>query len=354
VNEEESSDFTYSPYVEFEQNLNKITDLLNNESKDNNNNVLKTKPTFVDSANEALKLLRSGMRNRKIGETGCNQTSSRSHVIFSITITKDNKETRGFISKSILCFLVLGGTERVNESHPTPLQLKEGSYINTSLSHLKTVIEALSKSLPHIPYKNDQLTEYLQDIFEGNTEINMIACISSSNGKSNRIRATLDYVNGMKKMKPLVKKGNVAGKIQMHTTPKKEQTLNPGNNGENQNETNGNLLQRFEGLEKQVKELQLILETSKVVQNKAPRMVKIHKNIVPKPMEEPSEFPKIPYLERKILVDVARIMVLCEWLLFYRNAAVYKSLQEGLCRKDGYWTCAQECPKNFRKKSIAS
>jgi hypothetical protein len=52
--------------------------------------------------------------------------------------------------------------------------------------------------------------------------------------------------------------------------------------------------ERIEGLEKKLNELQLIQETSKIVRNKAPRMVQIQKNIVPQPMEEPSEFPKIP------------------------------------------------------------
>jgi hypothetical protein len=118
----------------------------------------------------------------------------------------------------------LGGSERICESNTTLEQRNEGIAINKSLFDLKTVTLALSKSLPHIPYNNDPLTKHLKDSFEGNSHIAVIACISPSDRISNGILNTLDFVSGMKKIKPSVtKKDELVGKNSkqlIHATPK--------------------------------------------------------------------------------------------------------------------------------------
>lgn len=116
------------------------------------------------AANEevALSLLFQGSTCRKVAETSMNQCSSRSHSIFSITLT-----TRGLGSEvvtrsapSILCgcdltetpptpnrskmnLVDLAGSERVAKTGADGRVLQEAKHINLSLHHLEHVIVSL-------------------------------------------------------------------------------------------------------------------------------------------------------------------------------------------------------------------
>jgi hypothetical protein len=297
----------------------------------------------VDSADETLQLFRRGIQNRTTRETKCNGTSSRSHGIFSIRILKNEKETGGSIATSTLCFLDLGGSESKTESIGT----KEGIYINKSLSNLTTVVHALSKGLPIIPYNNDPLTVNLKDAFEGNAEIIVLACISPSDAKCNRIMRTLDYVKGMKKIQPPVRAAETNSNPQLH---KEEATGNPGKDRVEQSETGRTLSQKVETLEKEVKELKLIISSrsNNIVMHKRPPKVT---NKETKPKEEtPRSSPPIKDSERKVLIDVTYIMFLCNWLAFNRNETLYKSFKTWFCGKPGFWNSDEKCPKNLRNK----
>eukprot|EP00979_Chaetoceros_neogracilis_P017568 scaffold10241_cov256-Chaetoceros_neogracile.AAC.24 len=137
----------------------------------------------IASEEEGLNFLFLGDTSRAIGETEMNQSSSRSHCIFTIHVEKRQHGTDTVI-RSKLNLVDLAGSERVHKTHSTGQTLKEAQYINTSLFFLEMVIVALhekskkGKENTHIPYRNSMMTSVLRDSLGGNCKTLMIATIS--------------------------------------------------------------------------------------------------------------------------------------------------------------------------------
>ena len=73
-----------------------------------------------------------------------NRDSSRSHTIFSITITQhDSRKSQKITSK--LYIVDLAGSEKVCKTEATGLRLEEAKTINKSLATLAKVISALTE-----------------------------------------------------------------------------------------------------------------------------------------------------------------------------------------------------------------
>lgn len=100
--------------------------------------------TVVTTPKEALALMELGNSSRTQAKTRMNDTSSRSHAVFTIRIDGHMKSTaadgrkRKFTSKMNL--VDLAGSERQRNTGATGKRLREGSAINKSLSVLGTVI----------------------------------------------------------------------------------------------------------------------------------------------------------------------------------------------------------------------
>ena len=77
----------------------------------------------------------------------CNERSSRSHSILSLTIG----------GKGTLSLIDLAGSERLNTTKVEGERQKETLAINKSLSALADVISAL-KEKRHVPFRNSKLT----------------------------------------------------------------------------------------------------------------------------------------------------------------------------------------------------
>jgi len=126
--------------------------------------------------------------NRSTSTTKMNDTSSRSHAIFTITLRQckvsvegDKVKTTEVVSK--LHLVDLAGSERVKRSGVTGQALKEATHINSGLLALGNVIVALSSDeaaagRKHIPYRDSKLTRLLQDSIGGNSLTVLISCIS--------------------------------------------------------------------------------------------------------------------------------------------------------------------------------
>lgn len=157
--------------------------------------------TVVHNALDLQSVLDKGLMNRTIGATLMNDTSSRSHSIFSITVEMSTTDENGkeHIRVGKLNLVDLAGSERQKKTGATGQQLKEGTKINLSLSALGNVISALSEGRgKHVPYRDSKLTRLLQDSLGGNTKTLMVAAISPADYNYEETLSTLRYANRAK------------------------------------------------------------------------------------------------------------------------------------------------------------
>jgi hypothetical protein len=157
-------------YIEIYNEL--IRDLLDDSSKKNYLQIREdTSGEFfvgdvteliVSSCAELLGIMTRGSKNRATSMTNMNDKSSRSHAVFTVSLTQQNS-TKDVTLHSKLVLVDLAGSEAVKKSGAEGGQLKEAASINQSLSSLGLVINALTtKGTKHIPFRNSSLTKLLR------------------------------------------------------------------------------------------------------------------------------------------------------------------------------------------------
>ncbi|XP_043096765.1 kinesin-like protein KIN-14I [Puntigrus tetrazona] len=149
------------------------------------------------SAGELFALFEQGCANRHIAATKMNVESSRSHLIIGIMIESRNL-TNGSVSFGKLSLVDLAGSERAAKTGAKDDQLKEANSINKSLSALGDVISALSMEQPHVPYRNNKLTQLMQDSLGGNAKTLMFLNISPSDCNLDETLTSLIYATRVK------------------------------------------------------------------------------------------------------------------------------------------------------------
>lgn len=131
----------------------------------------------VTNLEEVTKLLAVSDKNRSQASTNMNEHSSRSHMMLTVSITSEHKETR-VVSRGKLNLVDLAGSERLDKSGATGVALKEAQNINKSLSALGDVIAARAMKQGHIPFRNSTLTYLLQDSLSQDSKTLMFVCVS--------------------------------------------------------------------------------------------------------------------------------------------------------------------------------
>ncbi|KAI1623030.1 kinesin family member 1/13/14 [Exophiala viscosa] len=163
----------------------------------------------VRSFNEIENLMDEGNKARTVAATNMNETSSRSHAVFTLTLTqkRHDVETSMDTEKVAKISLVdLAGSERATSTGATGARLKEGAEINRSLSTLGRVIAALAdlssgKKGMKVPYRDSVLTWLLKDSLGGNSLTAMIAAISPADINFEETLSTLRYADSAKRIK---------------------------------------------------------------------------------------------------------------------------------------------------------
>lgn len=172
----------------------------------------------VRSLDEILRYMKMGDRSRTTASTKMNDTSSRSHAVFTIMLKQihHDMETDETTERSSRIRLVdLAGSERAKATEATGQRLREGSNINKSLTTLGRVIAALADpkhtSTPKkknkqrtggeqiVPYRDSILTWLLKDSLGGNSKTAMIACIAPSDYEETL--STLRYADQAKRIR---------------------------------------------------------------------------------------------------------------------------------------------------------
>lgn len=111
--------------------------------------------TFIRSAEEGSRLLKHGSHKRQVAATKCNDLSSRSHTVFTITVhVKETSEDGEEILRTGKLNLVdLAGSENVGRSGAENKRAREAGMINQSLLTLGRVINSLVDKATHVPYR---------------------------------------------------------------------------------------------------------------------------------------------------------------------------------------------------------
>ena len=108
-----------------------------------------------------------GLDNRAMRSTDVNETSSRSHLIFSIYIERTDED--GICTIGKIVFIDLAGSESLSEIGVDPQRYKEGMQINESLIILGQIIRQVAcKVTP--AYDLHPLTELMQDSLGGDSK----------------------------------------------------------------------------------------------------------------------------------------------------------------------------------------
>lgn len=159
---------------------------------------------------EALTLLGLGSAARATASTRMNDSSSRSHAIFSIEVIQ-RRLVSGVPSTltAKFQFVDLAGSEKIKASGAEGDQLSQAININHGLFVLGKVITALTEGHPHVPFRESKLTRILQNSLGGNSRTCMVACVSPSDSNLAETISTLTYAAKAKEIrnKPVVNRG---------------------------------------------------------------------------------------------------------------------------------------------------
>ncbi|NWW25466.1 KIF1A protein, partial [Falcunculus frontatus] len=162
--------------------------------------------SFADIAD----LMDSGNKARTVAATNMNETSSRSHAVFTIVFSQRRRDPLSDLTTekvSRISLVDLAGSERADASGAKGIRLKEGANINKSLTTLGKVISALAeatskkKKPDFIPYRDSVLTWLLKENLGGNSRTAMIAALSPADSNYEETLSTLRYADRTKQIR---------------------------------------------------------------------------------------------------------------------------------------------------------
>lgn len=211
ANGDEGVEFTLSvSYMEIYMEL--IHDLLTTdpqfserltiqEDKTSGIHVRNLSKVYVSSSKELYSVLQRGSDLRATSSTEMNLESSRSHAIFQLNLTQIN-QLDGSAKRSKLFLVDLAGSEKVSKTGASGQTLEEAKKINSSLSALGNVINALTDpKSTHVPYRDSKLTRILQESLGGNSRTSLIINCSPSSLNIQETISTLRFGTRAKKIR---------------------------------------------------------------------------------------------------------------------------------------------------------
>ncbi|KRF97462.1 uncharacterized protein Dwil_GK10723, isoform C [Drosophila willistoni] len=223
IQDTETDDLKYSVEVSYmEIYCERVRDLLNPKNKGN----LRVRehpllgPYVEDLSKLAVTdyqdihdLIDEGNKARTVAATNMNETSSRSHAVFTIFFTQRRHDAMtDLITEKVskISLVDLAGSERADSTGAKGTRLKEGANINKSLTTLGKVISALAevsaskkknaKKADFIPYRDSALTWLLRENLGGNSKTAMIAAISPADINYDETLSTLRYADRAKQI----------------------------------------------------------------------------------------------------------------------------------------------------------
>ncbi|XP_034294740.1 kinesin-like protein KIF1B isoform X11 [Pantherophis guttatus] len=226
INDNSNEEMSYSVEVSYmEIYCERVRDLLNPKNKGNlrvrehpllGPYVEDLSKLAVTSYTDIADLMDAGNKARTVAATNMNETSSRSHAVFTIVFTQKKHDTETNLSTekvSKISLVDLAGSERADSTGAKGTRLKEGANINKSLTTLGKVISALAevdnctskskkkKKTDFIPYRDSVLTWLLRENLGGNSRTAMVAALSPADINYDETLSTLRYADRAKQIK---------------------------------------------------------------------------------------------------------------------------------------------------------
>uniref|UniRef100_A0A2K6UYZ3 Kinesin family member 1C n=1 Tax=Saimiri boliviensis boliviensis TaxID=39432 RepID=A0A2K6UYZ3_SAIBB len=248
VSENQSAQLSYSVEVSYmEIYCERVRDLLNPKSRGSlrvrehpilGPYVQDLSKLAVTSYADIADLMDCGNKARTVAATNMNETSSRSHAVFTIVFTQRcHDQLSGLDSEKVskISLVDLAGSERADSSGARGMRLKEGANINKSLTTLGKVISALAdmvrpgcweekglgkwgvtypnflpsfisqqskkRKSDFIPYRDSVLTWLLKENLGGNSRTAMIAALSPADINYEETLSTLRYADRTKQIR---------------------------------------------------------------------------------------------------------------------------------------------------------
>ncbi|XP_076874590.1 kinesin-like protein KIF1B isoform X6 [Brachyhypopomus gauderio] len=226
INDNADEEISYSVEVAYmEIYCERVRDLLNPKNKANlrvrehpllGPYVEDLSKLAVTSYTDIADLMDAGNKARTVAATNMNETSSRSHAVFTIVFTQRKHDSETDLSTekvSKISLVDLAGSERADSTGAKGTRLKEGANINKSLTTLGKVISALAevdnctskskkkKKTDFIPYRDSVLTWLLRENLGGNSRTAMVAALSPADINYDETLSTLRYADRAKQIK---------------------------------------------------------------------------------------------------------------------------------------------------------
>ena len=190
----------------------------------------------VASSAEVLSIIDKGLRLRATEATSMNDTSSRSHTVFTIEVSVRD-DLRGVSSEGgaesfttgKLHLVDLAGSERLKKSESRGTRMQEALHINKSLTALGKVIVALDpierKKNAHVPYRDSKLTRLLQNSIGGDSFTTLLATIRPVASHAEECLSTLQFANRCRRVANNPRVHRVTGAGPLHETRSQEELV---------------------------------------------------------------------------------------------------------------------------------
>eukprot|EP00756_Hemistasia_phaeocysticola_P000103 Hpha_TRINITY_DN10073_c0_g1::TRINITY_DN10073_c0_g1_i1::g.84160::m.84160/K10396/KIF5; kinesin family member 5 len=144
----------------------------------------------INSWDESRKLFADAESRRAVRCTNMNDVSSRSHMVFIVTMSR--RRLADHTEKSSQLYLCdLAGSECIAKSGDGSLQ--ETKTINTGLLALRRCIDAIVFKADHVPFRDSKLTRLLQNSFGGSARTVLLVCLSPEESDERESVASLRF-----------------------------------------------------------------------------------------------------------------------------------------------------------------
>ncbi|KAF9651055.1 kinesin-domain-containing protein [Thelephora ganbajun] len=166
------------------------------------------------SADEVKQIVLLGNTRRTQSPTNANETSSRSHAVLQVHVTRSPRTANVTEERTVatLSIIDLAGSERAAATTNMGQRMVEGANINKSLLALGNCINSLCESggaVRHVPYRNSKLTRLLKFSLGGNCKTVMIVCVAPTSQHFDDTHNTLIYAERATRIKTKVVTRNV-------------------------------------------------------------------------------------------------------------------------------------------------